>query len=363
MVLHLKLLAQLIVAPLALVLAAGPSVAAQKRQVLDDASSGHTISIRSTSRLDFEGLDLAPDLLARVFRLPAGGWGVSDRVFAGVIQLFDSTGAPAGTFGRSGQGPGELGGEVFAVAMRGELWVVDPGNSRLSIFAKDLSYVRDWRLGMHPVIAIAPARDGRSVLVSGSTVQARMYYAVARVSQDAGLDVFGSPLGQHPLPPSQWLVQRRMAAETVGDEVWSVAISGGEIDVLKSSDLSVVAGLQLPGEEMARKAPWSVANFDERPAPRLIGLASDSSGILWVSFGVADRKWKPGLDPREEGVEAVFDTGVLAIDPAKRDIVGAVTLDAICLPVEGNLISCVDEIGQTVRILALQFKSNRRAEP
>jgi hypothetical protein len=338
-----------------LALAAVPRAHAQERQALDDVSGTNNISTRTVAQLSFEGLDVAPDALARVFRLPGGGWGVSDRVFPGVIQRFDATGAPAGKFGRSGLGPGVLGGEVFAVAMRCELWVVDPGNSRLSIFSKELSYLGDRRLAMRPVIAISPSRDGRSVIVSGSIVQARMHYAVARVSREKGADVFGSPLGQHALPPPQWLVQRRMAAETAGGQVWSIAISGGAIDVLKSSDLTVVAHLQLPGEEMARKAPWSVANFDERPAPRLIGLASDSSGMLWLSFGVADRRWKPGLDPREEGVEEVFDTRVLAINPAKRAIVGALSFDAICVPFEQNLVSCVDEMGQTIRVVALQF--------
>lgn len=205
---------------------------------------------------------MAPDLQAHVFRLPGGGWGVSAGVFPGVVQRFAAEGVPAGTFGHPGRGPGELGGEVLAVPVRGE--------------------------------------------------------------------------------------------------VWAVAISGGAVDVLRSSDLSLVARLQLPGEEMAREAQWQLTDLDERPAPRLTGIAVDSAGLLWASFAVADRVWAPGIDPRDD-VEKYFDTRILAIDPIKRAVVGEDRLDAVCLPVERRLISCVDEVEQTIRVVALQLEPRGRA--
>ncbi|HEU4631736.1 MAG TPA: hypothetical protein VFS08_18450 [Gemmatimonadaceae bacterium] len=348
-----------LLAALALLLSAAPRARAQDRQLLDDVSAGSTITTSTVAQLSFEGLDVAPDVLARVFRLPGGGWGVSSAMFPGVVQRFDSAGAPAGTLGRSGHGPGEFGGEVFAVSMRGELWVVDPRNARLSIFTTDLRLAEDRRLDVKPVFLIAPARDGRSVLVSGSAGAEDMYYAVARVSREPAADVFGEPLGRHPVPVSQSLVRRRMAAETAGGEVWAVAMTGGSIDVLRSRDLSLMAHLQLPGKEMAQEASWH-GDPDERPAPRLVGVTADSAGLLWVTFGVADSTWTPGLDP-QASVEQNFDTRVLAIDPAKRAIVGQVQLDRVCLPVQGHVISCVDEVGQTIRLVALRLEQHVRA--
>lgn len=338
---------------LALLLSTAASAPAQDRHVLDDVSAPNTISSRTVTQLSFDGLDVAPDLQAHVFRLPQGGWGVSAAVFPGVVQLFDSNGAPAGTFGRSGQGPGELGGDVFAVTMRGKLWVVDGRNSRLSIFTNDLHYSEDRRLQMTPFF-VAPSRDRGSVLVSGSANVGGMFYAVARISREQSADAFGDTIGRRPPPVSQWLVKRRMAAETAGDEVWAVAMTGGNIDVLRSSDLSTVTRLQLPGDEMAREAGWQLRDLEERPAPRLIGIAADSTGLLWLSFGVADSAWTPGTDPRDN-VEKYFDTRVLVINPAKREIVGQLQLDDVCLPVESRLISCVDEMGETIRVVRLQL--------
>lgn len=348
-------------ASLVLLFAAAPRAPAQERQALDDTSAGNEISTRTVAQLSFLGLDVAPDVAAHVFRLPGGGWGVSAAVFGGVVQRFDTAGVPAGKFGRSGQGPGELGGQVSAVPMRGELWVVDPENARLSIFSSDLRLMEDRRLEMRPFF-VAPARDGRCLLVSGGFFPAEgMRYAVARVSRDVGADVFGDLIGRNAPPMSQWLVRRRMVAETLGGEVWSVAMSGGAVDVLESSDLSLVARLRLPGSELAREARWRALDLDERPAPQLLGIATDSTGLLWLTFAAADRDWTPGMDPRE-GAGNYFDTRVLAIDPAKRAVVGEVRIDPTCLTVERNLISCVDELGQTIRVVALELVPHGRAE-
>lgn len=349
-------------AVLALLLTAAPHAPAQERAMLDDLSASHTISTDTVAQLSFEGLDVAPDVQARVFGLPGGGWGVSSGVFPGIIQRFDAAGAPAGTFGHAGHGPGELGGEIFAVPLRDELWVLDPQNARLSIYTKELHFAESRRAQVQPVLSIVPAHDGRSVLVSGPTRVGEMRYAVTRLSRDPGADVVGVPLGRQPLPVSQWLVQRRRAAETADGEVWAVATSGGVIDVLRSGDLSLVARLQLPGEEMAREAPWGVSDFAERPAPRLFGITADSAGLLWASFIVADSTWKPGMDPRD-GLEEYWDTRVLAIDPARRAIVGTVQLEPVCLPVAVRLLSCVDEVGQTIRLVAFQLDDAGPAMP
>ena len=350
---RVAVLSRRVVAALGLGLLIARGAPAQQRPALRDLSAGRTISSRVVAELSFRGLDVAPDLSARVFRLPGGGWGVTSGVFRGVVQRFDAQGRPDGTFGHFGHGPGEFAGEVFPVAMRDELWVVDPGNARISIFDRELHLAGTRRIELAPWF-VTPARDGRSLVVSGSSQADGNFYELARLFRQPGRDAHGVPVGRGALSPSQWNVQRRRAAETSGGQVWAFAMSGGAVDVLDARDLRPIAQLQLPGREMAQEAPWQIANFDERPAPRLAGgVVADSAGLLWATFAVADHAWKPGTDPRDD-ISKYLDTRVLVIDPGKRAIVGQLQLDSVCLAVEGRLISCVDEMAQTIRIIALQ---------
>ncbi|HEX7049730.1 MAG TPA: hypothetical protein VF188_05910 [Longimicrobiales bacterium] len=335
-----------------LAMAGTTAAAAQDRRALADLSEGSRVTAHDVVRLSFAGLDLAPDALARVFRLPGGGWGVSAGVFRGVIQRFDRDGAPAGTFGRSGEGPGELGGQVFGVPMDDELWIVDPRNGRLSVFAEDLSHVGDRPLPGR-VFSVAPAAGGRGLLISGfmyggGSGETR---GVARISLDEGADAFGGPIEDDPNPR----VQIHMAAETPAGEVWTVAVSGGAVDILKSDDLSLLERLRLPGEELAQVAPTRGNLSEDRPAPQLAGITADSTGLLWIAIAVADREWAPGLDP-DDGAAKVYDTRILAVDPAERAVIGKVRLDDLCLPVEGRIVSCVDELGEAIRLVTLAIE-------
>lgn len=114
---------------------------------------------------------------------------------------------------------------------------------------------------------------------------------------------------------------------------------------------------------MVREAPWQWTNLDERPAPRLAGgIVADSTGLLWAAFAVADPAWKPGMDPRD-GVERYFDTLVLVIDPVKRAVVGQIRINPICQAMEGGVISCVDEMAQTVGIVALELEPGAPSGP
>jgi hypothetical protein len=172
-----------------------------------DSSAGHSVLAEGIARLSFVGLPVIPEATAAVFRLPEGGWGVSGVRSSNSIYGFDRSGAVIGLLGGINQRKGGHERQILAVSMRHELWVLDPEDARLSVFAADMRVISERRLNMHPIL-IAPSRDGRSILVSGSAFVGHMYYAVARILAKPGTDVFAVPLGRQPLPTSQWLIKR-----------------------------------------------------------------------------------------------------------------------------------------------------------
>ncbi|MEZ4586736.1 MAG: hypothetical protein R2909_10080 [Gemmatimonadales bacterium] len=81
---------------------------------------------------------------------------------AGSVLVFDSTGALSRTLGRKGGGPGELRAPVgMALTPEGHLWVIDPGNGRLSVYGPDGAHRGDRRLVSAFQLAPWPGRIDR----------------------------------------------------------------------------------------------------------------------------------------------------------------------------------------------------------
>jgi hypothetical protein len=234
------------------------------------------------------------------------------------------------------------------------LWVFSRGNGRLSVYSKDLVLLRSRQLP-YRVFSMSPARQGSGLLLSGFFHPAAKTtgWSVARVSMDDRADVFG---GHIPDTPDRPMVEMQHAAMTQNGEVWTVAMMGGAIDVL-DRHLSVVERLRLPGVPRAEDVRPRVPGRRPRtpPSPRVVGLGAGEQGLLWVPIGVADADWTPDLDDDVDGIRALFDTRVLAIDPATRTVVGETLLDDVCLPAGGSLISCVREGDQVIVIAQLML--------
>lgn len=331
----------------------------QGRRELGRSSDAATITMTEVARLSFAGLPRAPDAFATVFRLPDGGWGVSAEPFIGVIQRFDSAGAPAGTLGHRGQGPGELRGLVLGVSVGDDLWVVDPGNGRLNLFSKDLAFRRSRPLP-YRVFSASSARRGTGLLLSGffhpAGADSIGWSSVARVSMDGRADAFG---GSIPDIPEKPLVEMQFAAATPAGEVWTVARKGGAIDVLRGGDLAPIEQFRLPGVPRAEDIPPRLCTLGthRRPSPEVGGIGIDPHGVLWVLILAADADWTPQMRPSIDGINSMGDVRVLAIDPATRTVVGERLLDDVCLPAGGSLISCVYEGDQVIGVRKLTLAS------
>lgn len=334
--------------PLALLSGAAVAQAqsgAQGRAPLDIRSPQLPVTVDEVAILDFTDLPYAPDVVARVFPLPDGGWGVSSGAFAGTIQRFDRAGAPAGTLGREGEGPGEFsGGSLIGITTGDRFWVVDPGNGRVTRFTSPGYELEGSRTLPGRTFFAVPSADS-AILVTG-------FYegrAVARITLDPSEDALG---GRIPETGSMnGRLQAQNAARTSGGEVWSVAMEGGAIDIL-SSDLRIVEARTFPDEELRRAGSTPAADRGKPPVPQLGGLGVGQDGTLWIAFGVADRRWSPDWT-RADGFHARLDTRVLGVDPSTRTILGETRLDEICLLAGGALLSCVDELGLGVRVVEL----------
>jgi hypothetical protein len=237
---------------------------------------------------------------------------------------------------------------------RHRLWVVDPRNQRLSVFAEDFAVVAD-RTISGQIFSAYPSIGGSTVLVSGFMQAGNAVRGVARIALDAQADVFGGAIQHHPNPR----VQVHMVAAAPRGEVWTVAISGWSVNILASTDLSLLEKRRLPGDELAQEAPARLNVREERPVPQVSGIMAEATGPMWVTVGVADREWAPSTS-RDVDVQSVFDTRVLAIDPTDRAVVATTQLDDFCLPVDGGRVSCVDEPAEAIRIVELEVEPRGR---
>jgi hypothetical protein len=121
-----------------------------------------------------------PDLFGRISAIEVDEFG-RFYVFEGQAQelrVFDSSGAHVRTIGREGGGPGEFKqGIGLAWAPNGSLWVVDPGNVRISVFDTAGTYVTMKRILGGYVMTPWPGGFDRS---------GRFYHYGLDVSADPG---------------------------------------------------------------------------------------------------------------------------------------------------------------------------------
>jgi hypothetical protein len=324
------------------------------QKLLRDMRNTGRVEAKRIATLRFENAPVAPDIQTQVFRLPGGGWGAISPVFRGRVPTFSAAGSWTGTLGRPGPGPGEFKHPFFAMAVGKQLWVVDPGNNRITAFGPDGAVVGDRTLPGR-VIWVQPIAGG--LLLSGFFPSpSGVVNTVGRVTMNKADDEFG---GQPGTSNNAW-VELHLATETSSGQVWTVSMAGGRIGILRAHKLGPLASAQLPEELSQPEAHAPEDLSGERPAPRVDGVMTDSDGIVWIVMGVADAHWRRGLNPATD-TNKIFDTLVLAVSPQDRAIIGALRMDRSCRPVfsvVGGLMSCVNESAATVDILRLRHQAS-----
>ena len=338
--------------PVALFLLAGRPFLSDAQEPLRDNRASGRVEVLKVTTLQFQGAAVAPDLETVVIRLPDGTWGAMSRVFGGIVPLFSAGGSHVGTLGHPGPGPGEFKSPRVAVGVGRQLWVVDPGNNRLTAFGPDGTPVGDRTLPGQ-VLWAQPTTDGEGLLLSGFFGDASGNRSTtARVTMTEPDDRFGGDAGTSTDP---W-VQHHVAAETSLGEIWSVAQSGGDLQILRADNLRRMALSHLP-EDLSQPEHHAVDLRTERPPPQVYGAMTDSDGTLWIVLSVADAHWRleAGADPRDH-MEDIFDTLVLAVSPQNRTIVAVKRMGPLCLPAVDALISCANEEAETIDVFRLRLE-------
>lgn len=235
---------------------------------------------------------------------------------------------------------------MLGVVAGDELWIVDAANARLSVFDSTLSLVHDRPLPGR-VRAITRAHDlDAPVLATGFLAAGDATRPVARLARDGAGDVFGGELES-----GNARVSLKVAARDSDGRVWTFANSGGAVNVLDGDDLTIVERWWLPDARFRAEAPRRPER-GKPPVPQAVGAVA-ADDVVWLLMAVADEDWSPDVNPARDGASAYWDTAVLAIDAGRREIVARGRLDTLCQPAAPGLVSCVDELGEAVRILRL----------
>lgn len=198
-----------------------------------------------------------------------------------VVRRFTADGAPAGSVGRKGEGPGEFDLPTAMGFLGDTLWVVDRGHERMSLFSSDGALLGDHAL---PRVQISPEEES---------------------SSPVGLVPGGRLLVMTEPGPLQNAALRRFPLLALDRR------DGGHVDTLATLDREHVGlilitlrgrGLVAPGEVDFPVGPGQIESVEvvrEIPFPDFTIIDATPSGDELV---LVDRAVEEG-DEREEGAE------------------------------------------------------------
>ena len=233
------------------------------------------------------------------------------------VVVFDSLGEEIRTFGRAGEGPGELRGAVdIKIGPGDSLYVFDFGK-RVSVFSPSLVFARSFvHIGDFASAALLPtggfiAETRRGVLV------------------EYGRD--GNEVAEHTILPNYEVATRTcgkcdiraLSPGRAPGTFWTVIRNRYQIDEVG-----------LPGavrRRFVRRArffePWTVQAPSLVPQPLGSSVREDSAGRLWTIIQVADPKWNESSGPADiksaEDYHRILDSMVEVFDPASGRLVAS----------------------------------------
>lgn len=299
-----------------------------------------------------------PDSLGRVWVLDSQ---------AGEVRLFDGEGSWVRTVGRAGQGPGELGSPMSLFVLGDELWVVDNGQRRYTVFDTagahrtsyrfpGFTYAASAQVGADGVWDMEPRQSGdprlgRWVPEGGDLVLADSFPAgpvpefdvveVTRGDANEGMRMM------MPIPfvhqPSRWIRAGGGWIATPGGGEYRFVWLGPALDTLRIVE-RVWDPVPLPADErqaaLARFPAESRSTVEERlPAhhPPFARILEGDDGTLWV-FRVAGPDGRWGIDVFDSSgrylgeADASLDPARMTLHRATADALYGVWRDAMDVP-------------------------------
>jgi len=244
-----------------------------------------------------------------VGRLSTGEYVVSSIVGGGEIFVYGPDGQVVRTFGRSGEGPGELGTSVsLLVGPADTLYITDETMARLSVFTATGAFVRSFPI-LNQVWGSALLNNGNLLFSRRAAgIEDSLLFLTAQDGEELGR--FGT------VAFDPFDMDRRVVAPAQPEGFWTASIWQHELrrwSALQSLELTVTRDVDWfpPDGEYIDGMPFTI------PAPpTLRHIWDDGQGRLWIYFVVADSAWEPEipLDPRHEWGRRTFDTVIEVID-------------------------------------------------
>jgi hypothetical protein len=275
------------------------------------------------------------------------GFITAPTYLAGQVAVFSRSGQLHATFGRAGQGPGELSSDVLLLSPGpgDTIHVVD--YSRWLVFAPgSFAFVRSVNLGIEPTsftIVDSGGNRGDMIAAYPSRVATGVLHAVHLISARTG-----TVIRSFDAPPPDELRDALDSSRSIGwydGAVWSsarnrVRVRMELLDGSRSVEWFRSAGW-FPGSGQERLG----APFIERPQPKAWSVIPGAE-VLWVHATVADEHWKPAAkslsDPalreviRTADMNRFYDSIIELIDRRSGTVVAALRNDAILAPVHGD---------------------------
>ena len=147
----------------------GTEIVLNKLEPVKTSGSPSTLELTEVWRLD-TGDDAVADFgLVDIGAFDIDGKGnvyfAADRSNETAVLKFDANGRPAASFGRRGQGPGEIqDAAALFVSAADEVAVTNAGNNRLTVFGPDGKHLRETPISPEH-IAVAPLPNGSFLTV------------------------------------------------------------------------------------------------------------------------------------------------------------------------------------------------------
>jgi hypothetical protein len=249
---------------------------------------------------------------------PAGTLFVVDPSYV-QLSVFDSLGTFRRRWGRKGAGPGEYATPYSLAWLRDSLVLLDPGNSRITVYGRDGAWVRQWpaeritggqtvRLYRTPpdafwVYGTRPSASGLEGLFirytsAGPTDTVPTFRSAEAVGKgarcrrsDRGITFFSPPFG-----PVSYVVPTAVGERAVAVSTsYRIAFLSRSNDTVRVLERKVVAAAVADSEWMAATEAWRKFHDDwptavcdrtefERPEtkPVIHALVSDDEGQLRV---------------------------------------------------------------------------------
>ena len=320
--------------------------------VVPDASSCAQCSISVRTKLRFSSREIAGEIFEPPFAVrsdPFGNFMVLSQ--NSLPRVYSERGIFLRSFGRSGEGPGELvQAEDLFWTPGDSLVILDGYSRRASVFTASGRFVRQLRTPSQLVNSVI-IRWPESVLLSGQIASSQtagfpLHLTAFDSSEVRLIRSFGPDRGIL-LPGGRGITfhvtsrgeQRRIVSARPEEfRIYSWSESGHLLSILR------------------RTAPWfpdsgagRIGSPKMPPTPALMAIAVDRAGLIWVFVRTPAESWRRAWAAVNEDVQEVrvsqleyhwlFNTIVEVIDPSSGRVLSRSVLPglAISAPLDGHV--------------------------